>query len=263
MQATVNGIRLMYTDEGHRMPLVFVHGFPLSRGAWQKQVDAFKSSYRVIAPDLRGLGESDATAGTNTMSQMADDIHALLKHLNAGPVVLGGHSMGGYVVLAFARKYPEILRGLVLVGTKAGADSAEVAAGRRATAEKVKAEGSRVVVDAMAPKMLAATNTDQAMARSVRAFMEHSRPEGVIGSLLGMAERDDSTQFLSQITVPSLIITGADDTVMPPAESEKMAKAIKAARLEVIPNAGHLVAFEKPDAFNRVLRDWLKTAGLG
>jgi pimeloyl-ACP methyl ester carboxylesterase len=263
MQATVNGIKLMYTDEGQGKPLVFVHGFPLSRGAWQKQVEALKSVYRVIAPDLRGLGESEAPAGTNTMSQMADDILALLKHLNTGPVVLCGHSMGGYVVLAFARKYPDILRGLVLVDTKAGADSAEAAAGRRATAEKVKAEGVRVVVDAMAPKMLAATNTDQSMARSVRGFMEHTRPEGVIGSLLGMAERDESTQFLSQINVPTLIIAGADDTVIPPAESEKMASAIKAARLEVIPNAGHLVAFEKPDEFNRVLRDWLKTSGLG
>lgn len=259
MQATINGVKLMYTDEGKGTPLVALHGFPLSRGAWQKQVDALKSSYRVIAPDLRGLGESEARPGANTMSQMADDLSALLENLNTGPVVLIGHSMGGYVTLAFAHKFPGMLRGLVLVGTKAGADSAEAAAGRRATAEKVKTEGARVVVDAMAPKMLAATNTDQAMARSVRGFMEHSKPEGVIGSLLGMAERADSTPFLSQINVPTLIIAGADDTVMPPTESEKLATAIKGARLEKIANAGHLVAFEKADEFNRVLLDWLKT----
>jgi 3-oxoadipate enol-lactonase len=260
MQATVNGVKLMVTDEGKGTPLVALHGFPLSRGAWQKQVDALKSSYRVIAPDLRGLGESEARPGANTMSQMADDLHALLEHLNTGPVVLIGHSMGGYVALAFARKYPKLLRGLVLVGTKSGADTAEAAAGRRATAEKVKTEGAHIVVDAMAPKMLAATNTDPAMARSVRAFMEGSHPEGVIGSLLGMAERDDSTPLLAQITVPTLVVAGADDTVIPPAESQKLAGAIKGARLELIPNAGHLVAFEKPDEFNRVLRDWLKTS---
>ena len=260
MQATVNGVKLTITDEGRGTPLVAVHGFPLSRGAWQKQVDAFKSSYRVIALDLRGLGESEARPGTNTMGQMAEDVHALLKQLDTAPVVLIAHSMGGYVALAFARKYPELLRGLVLVGTKAGADTAEAAAGRRATAEKVKTEGAHIVVDAMAPKMLAATNTDQSMARSVRGFMERSNPEGVIGALLGMAERDDSTPSLSQISVPTLVVAGADDTIMPPGESQKLASAIKGARLELIPGAGHLVAFEKPDEFNRVLRDWLKTS---
>ncbi len=260
MQATVNGIKMVYTDEGQGLPLVLVHGFPLSRGAWVRQVDALKSSYRVIAPDLRGLGDSEARPGTNSMDQAADDIHALLRQLNTGPVVLIGHSMGGYATLAFARKYAAMLRGLVLVGTKAGADTAEAAAGRRATAEKVRVEGSAVVVSAMAPKMLAASNTDAAMAHQVRGFMERSKPEGVIGSLLGMAERGDSTDLLSQITVPTLVITGGDDTIIPPAESEKLATAIPGARLEMIPGAGHLVAFEKPEEFNRILRDWLKTA---
>ncbi len=259
MQATVNGIKMMFTDEGQGMPLVFVHGFPLSRGAWQKQVEALKSSYRVIAPDLRGLGESEARVGTNTMTQLADDTHALLKQLNTGRIVLIGHSMGGYVALAFARQHPEMLRGLVLVGTKAGADSAEAAAGRRATAEKVKIEGSSVVVNPMAPKMLAASNSDQTMAQHVRGFMERSQPQGVIGALLGMAEREDSTPHLAQLKMPTLIIAGADDTIIPSGESEKLASAVNGARLEMIPNAGHLVAFEKADEFNRVLREWLKT----
>lgn len=260
MQATVNGIKLVYTDEGQGLPLVFVHGFPLSRGAWGRQVDALKSSYRVIAPDLRGLGESEARPGTNSMDRAADDIYVLLRQLNTGPVVLIGHSMGGYVALAFAQKHAAMLRGLVLVGTKAGADTVEAATGRRATAEKVKTDGSNVVVSAMAPKMLAASNTDTAMAQQVRGFMERSKPEGVIGSLLGMAERGDSTDFLSQIKVPTLVITGGDDTIIPPTESEKLAKGIQGARLEIIPGAGHLVAFEKPEAFNRILRDWLKAA---
>ena len=264
MQATVNGVQLAYSDVGQGVPLVFIHGFPLSRGAWQKQLEALKSSYRVIAPDLRGLGESGSArtgqAVGTTMTQFADDIHALLKQLNSGPVVLIGHSMGGYVALALARKHPDMLRGLVLVATKAGADTPEAAAGRRTTAQKVQAEGARVVVDSMAPKLLAASNKDESMARGVRAFMDRSKPDGVSASLFGMAERDDATEFLSQLKVPTLVITGGDDTVIPPAESEKMATAIKNSRLEVIPNAGHLVAFEKADEFNSVLRDWLKTA---
>lgn len=258
MQATVNGINLTYTDEGQGLPLVFVHGFPLSRSTWQKQIDALRSSYRVIAPDLRGLGESQAGHGTTTMAQFADDLHGLLQQLKLKPVVLIGHSMGGYVALAFARQFPETLSGLVLVGTKAGNDTPEGAAGRRAMAKQVKAEGSKVVVNAMASKMLAASNQDQGMAEQVRGFMAPSKPEGVIGALLGMAERPDSTAMLASIAVPTLVITGAEDGIIPPTESEKLAKAIRGAQLKIIPHAGHLVAFEQPDEFNRVLKEWLK-----
>jgi pimeloyl-ACP methyl ester carboxylesterase len=260
MQATLNGVTLSYTDEGPGSPLVFIHGFPLSRDTWQRQVEAFRSTHRVIAPDLRGLGQSEAQPGTNTMERFADDVHALLRKLETGPVVLVGHSMGGYVALAFARRHPEMLRGLVLVGTKSGADTPEGAAGRRATAEKVKLEGIDGVVGAMAPKMLAASNQDAAMAAKVRDFMEPSKPEGVIGALLGMAERPDSTPTLGQIRVPTLVITGADDTIIPPAESDALAKGIAGAQLRVIPQAGHLVAFERPDEFNAALQEWMKRA---
>jgi pimeloyl-ACP methyl ester carboxylesterase len=259
-QTTVNGITMSYTDEGSGPALVFIHGVPLSRGAWDKQVDAFRAHHRVIAPDLRGLGQTEAQPGTNTMDRFASDVHALLQELGTGPVVLAGHSMGGYVALAFARNYPQSLRGLVLVGTKAGADTPEGAAGRRTTAEKVKLEGIDGVVNAMAPKMLAASNQDAKMAAAVRGLMDPSKPEGVIGALLGMAERPDSTPKLAQIKVPTLVVTGADDTVIPPAESDLLAKNIPGAQLRVIPSAGHLVAFERPKEFNAALEEWLHRA---
>ena len=172
-------------------------------------------------------------------------------------MVLAGHSMGGYVALAFAKAYPQSLRGLVLVGTRAGGDTAEGAAARRATAEKVRAEGSSVVVDAMAPKMLAASNADAGMAESVRALMSPSKPEGVIGALLGMAERPDAGAWLGAIRVPTLVVTGLDDVIIPFSESEALAKAIPGAQLELITNAGHLVAFEQAVAFNEILQIWL------
>jgi 3-oxoadipate enol-lactonase len=257
MRMTVNDVTIGYTDEGRGVPLLFVHGFPLSRGAWQKQVDALRSSYRVIAPDLRGFGESEAGTGAVTMAQYAEDLHALLQQRASGPVVLIGHSMGGYVTLAFARQYPEMVRGLVLVSTRAGTDTAEAAAARRATAEKVQAEGVQVVIKAMSSKMLAADNQDRAMAEQVRGFMALSKPAGVIGALLGMAERPNATAQLARISVPTLVITGADDLLIPPAESEALARAIPGSQLNVIPHAGHLVAFEQPDKFNHVLEEWL------
>lgn len=261
MRARVNGIQMAYTDEGGGVPLLFVHGFPLCRGAWSKQVEAFKTRHRVIVPDLRGLGESEATAGPVPMSLFAEDLHALLHHLDSadtGPIILVGHSMGGYVALAFAKAYPQALRALVLVGTKAGADTAAAAAARRATAEKVRMEGSSVVVDAMAAKMLSTGNSDQAMAAAVRGLMAPSKPEGVIGALLGMAERPDAGPWLGMIRVPTLVITGLDDTLIPPSESEFLAQAIPDAHLRLIPNAGHLVAFEQAEAFNSALGSWLE-----
>lgn len=256
MRAKVNGIQVAYADKGKGSCLLLVHGFPLSRGVWSKQVEVFKSSYRVIAPDLRGFGESAATDGPVTMNRFAEDLHALVEHLGAGPALLVGHSMGGYVALAFARAFPECVRGLVLVGTKAGRDTAEAAVARRALAERVRVEGPSVVVDAMAPKMLSEGNSDRTMAAAVRGFMTPANPEGLRGALLGMAERPDARSWLETMQMPVLVIAGLEDAIIPPRESQAMAKAIHGAQLRLIPEAGHLVAFEQPEAFNAALWDW-------
>lgn len=257
MFAMTNGIQSAFTDAGEGLPMVFIHGFPLSRGAWSKQVEAFQSKYRVIAPDLRGFGESGSSVGPVFMSRYAADIRALLVHLGTGPVILVGHSMGGYVALAFAKACPDLLRGLVLVGTKAGSDAPEVAAARRATAEKVRKEGIAPVVETMAPKMLSAANTDAGMALLVRGFMQPASQEGVIGALLGMADRPDAGDWIGTIRVPTLVVAGAEDILILPSESQTLAKGIPDAHLTLIPRAGHLVAFEQPEAFNEGLSTWL------
>lgn len=191
------------------------------------------------------------------MSRCAEDLFALMQHLELGPVTLVGHSMGGYVALAFAKAYPQALQGLVLVGTRSGADTPESAAARRELAEKVRKEGTAIVVEAMAPNMLSAQNQDPGMAAAVRGFMRPSSPKGVVGALLGMADRPDMGAWLEQIRVPTLVVTGADDTVIPPSESEALAKAIPNAQMSLIPGGGHLVAFECAEAFNEVLRVWM------
>ena len=258
----VSGISIAYTDKGQGLPLVFVHGFPLSRECWRPQIDSLSTICRTIALDLRGFGASGSTSGTTTMDRFADDIAALLGDLDAGPAVLVGHSMGGYVALAFARRHADLLRGLVLVATRAGQDSPKVAAGRASTADRVRAEGTGVVIEAMAPKMLASGNDDVDMEAAVRGFMTPSSRDGVIGALLGMAERPDSTPVLAQIDVPTLVVAGACDLIIDPAESQAMAQAIPGSELRVIPDAGHLVAFEQPEAFNTILRRWLERLAL-
>ena len=257
MFANLNGIQIAYTDEGEGLPLLFIHGFPLNRRAWAHQVEAFKSRHRVIALDLRGFGESGSTSGPVSMSNFAEDVLALLDHLVTGPVILAGHSMGGYIALAFAKAYPQWLRGLALVGTKAGRDTSEIAKARRETAEKVRKEGAAVVVDAMAPKMLSPKNQEEGVAAKVRDLMAPASPQGIVGALLGMAERPDAGGWLGSIRVPTLVITGADDSIIPVSESEALVRSIPEAQLKVIPKAGHLVAVDQAEAFNEALKDWL------
>ena len=246
-----------WTDQGQGVPLVFVHGFPLTRGCWQPQVDDLSSSFRTIAPDLPGFGGRPAASTAVTMDSFADDVESLLADLGTEPVVLVGHSMGGYIALAFARRHPKLLRGLVLVATRSGRDTDAAAAGRRATAEKVRAGGIEVVADAMAPKMLAPANRNSQSLAAIRGLMMSASRDGVIGALLGMADRPDSTPGLSEVSVPTLVITGADDEVMDPSESAALAAAIRGSRLRTIPDAGHMVAWEQPAAFSLELRDWL------
>jgi len=257
MRAKVNGIRIACTDEGGGTPLLFIHGFPFNRTIWSKQVEAFKTRHRVIAPDLRGFGESEATPGSVPMGLFAEDLHDLLTYFDTGPVTLVGHSMGGYVALAFAKAFPSALGGLVLVGTRSGPDSPEAAAGRRTLAQRVRAEGVSVMAPAFGPRMLSSGDGDAALSAAVRASVGTLNPEGIIGALLGMAERPDAGSWLSRIQARTLVIAGAEDEVIPPSESEALAKAIPGARFVSIPDAGHLVAFERPDDFNEALESWL------
>lgn len=258
MMALIHGQRMAYTDEGKGPALLFVHGFPLNGGCWSQQSDAFKATNRVVTPDLPGFGGSEPLAGSVTMARYAEGLFALCQHLETGPVVLVGHSMGGYIALAFARAYPLFLRGLVLVGTKAGADQPAVAAGRREMAAKVQGSGLGAVAKGLAPKMLSVTPSNQAMVQAVHNIIWTSHPHGVVSALLAMADRPDQREHLDALRIPTLVVAGADDALIPPSESSDLALGIPGAALVVIPEAGHLVAYEQPSAFNEALKAWLE-----
>lgn len=257
MRATVNGIQIEYTDEGTGVPLLFLHSFPLSRFAWTSQVDAFKPRFRVIAPDLRAFGEGPSISGPTSMNRFAEDLHDLLQHLVTGPIILAGHAMGGSVALAFASLFPKFLRGLVLVGMNAGIDSDEATATRLATAGEVARRGSSALVEAMAPRMLANRERPLNGVGSVGDLLIPSSTENVMGSLFGRAEQPDMEAILKHLRVPTLIIAGSEDALVPPSNSEALAKLVPGAQLNLIPRAGHLVAFEQAAAFNEVVRNWL------
>jgi pimeloyl-ACP methyl ester carboxylesterase len=253
---------LAYADEGPGPVVVLLHGFPLSRAMWDQQLDGIGSIYRVIAPDLRGFGESPVPEGVYTMDAMADDVLELLETLEImGPVVVGGLSMGGYVALSLAARYPTRVKALILMDTRAGADTPEVAQGREATAKTViAADSAAPVVDSMLPRLFSKMTLEQQAARvePMKAVMERTAPQGIAGALRGMASRPDRRGDLPKIAVPTLVLVGEEDIITPPAEARAMADAIPNARLEVIPGAGHLAPYENPAAANAAILRFLK-----
>jgi pimeloyl-ACP methyl ester carboxylesterase len=260
MIARINGINLAYTDEGRGTPVVLLHAFPQNRTMWVPQVEALSASHRVIVPDFRGFGDSDAPEGPYTLEQYADDVNGLLVHLAVQQAVFVGLSMGGYTLFAFCRKYPERVKALVLADTRAGADTEEGKAGRLAMARAAIENGAGAVADIMLPKLLSsvALQTRPELVRQVRERIERTRVSGIVGALMAMAGRLDSVPLLAQIACPTLIIVGELDGPTPPAEGKLMAERIPGARLEIIPRAGHLSNLEQPEAFNRALLDFLK-----
>lgn len=255
----VGDIQLAYTDTGLGQPVVLLHGYPFNRSLWNEQVSALSNSFRVITPDLRGMGESDATQGAATMNRMAHDVAALLDHLEVSRAVIGGLSMGGYVALAFYKQFPSRVRALVLADTRAQADTEEGKQTRLQQAEKALAEGMAGIADSMLPKLLTPETVSKhpEVVKRVRDMMLKTKPEGAAGALLGMAERDDQTSLLSQISCPTLILVGKEDSITPVADSEKMHREIADSRLVVIENAAHVSNLERTDKFNEELMRFL------
>lgn len=256
---------LAYDDNGPGPVVVLLHGFPFNRTMWAAQVGEIGSVYRVITPDLRGHGETAAPEGVYTIDAMADDVIELLDALQIRErVVIGGLSMGGYVALSLAVRHAGRFRGLVLMDTRAGADTPEAAANRETLAREVEATGAVAgVVDAMLPRLFSPLTRAQHPERidAVHRSMLRTHPRAVVGALRGMAARPDRTKDLPGITLPTLVLVGEDDQITPPSEAQAMAEAIPNARLDVIPNAGHLSPVENPGVTNRALLAFLGALG--
>jgi len=257
MQVTVNGFSMAYSDAGQGTPLLLIHGFPLNRQLWQPQLDGLSDVARVIAPDLRGHGDSQAVPGPYSMDLFADDLNALLDALGIQEkIVLCGLSMGGYVVFAFCRKYAHRLRGLILTATRAAADAPAGRAGRDQMMAMAHEKGVAAISDSMLPKLLAPQTYPARpnQVEQVRSITLDVSLEGVLGDLAALKERPDSTPTLAQIDVPALLLHGADDQIIPLKEAQAMQAGIRGARLAVVDGAGHLPGLENTGIFNEAIK---------
>jgi 3-oxoadipate enol-lactonase len=259
VKANVGDIELGYDDIGRGVPVVLVHGFPHDRTLWAPQLRALASDYRCVAPDLRGFGES-GVAPPYSMDQYADDLVRLFDALRMEPAVVGGISMGGYVTFALWRRHRRRVRAMILLDTRAGADTEEGRAKRRDMIATARERGSAAVADAMMGAMLGKTTREQQpqIAESMRAMMAAAPVEGVIGALEALVSRPDSSATLATIDVPTLIVVGEEDTLTPRSESEALHAAIAGSVLQTIPAAGHVSNVEQPAAVNQVLVDFLR-----
>lgn len=256
MNVNIDGRSLHYKVSGTGTPVLLVHGFPLSSQLWNPIVPTLEKEHRLIVPDLRGHGQSEASP-TMTMAGYADDLAALLDDIGeTRPVVLVGMSMGGYIGFEFYRRHPNRVRALVLTNTRAQADDPKGAQGRRDLAERVRREGSAPVVEAMLPRLFGAS-ASQKLRGEWREIMAATNPQGIAAALVAMAERPDSFSTLASMTCPVLIVAGDEDVLTSLDDAKAMQKAAPHSQLEVVPGAGHMSPVENPEAFLAILRRYL------
>jgi 3-oxoadipate enol-lactonase len=246
----INGIRLVYDRRGKGTPLVLLHGYPLDHHLWDEVVPLLQDQFDVILPDMRGFGGSSTVDSFYTMEDIASDIAGLLDFLGIPKAVIVGHSMGGYVALAFARLYPERVTGLGLVSSQVLADTPAKREDRFKTAAEVADKGIATVVEAMTPKF----TSDAHLQEFARNSMEQQQPAAYIGALKAMGERVDSTPFLSRMDYPVVIVHGDADNLIPIDRAREVKAALPNAYLVEISGAGHMPMMEAPEKTAEALR---------
>jgi pimeloyl-ACP methyl ester carboxylesterase len=259
MKTKVDGAEIKFDVRGSGPVLLLLHAFPLGMSMWDPQVEALSHGYRVARFDARGFGGSALGSAPFTMERIADDAAAVLDALAVEKAIVGGCSMGGYAALAFARRHPRRLTALVLQDTRAGADSEETRTYRATLAARVLAEGATAAVQAFLPKLLGATSHRERaqLVSQVEQRILAAPREAIAAALHGLAARQDSRPMLGAIRLPTLVLVGEEDVLTPLSEAELLAAAIPNARLETIPQAGHLANLENPQAVNAALGSFL------
>lgn len=249
------GTNICYSDQGQGEVIVLLHGFCGSSKYWEKVIPLL-SSYRVIAPDLRGHGSSDAPLGAYTIEQMANDVLSLLDALKISKVTLLGHSLGGYITLSFAQRYASRLNAFGLIHSTAYADSDEAKEKRLKAVSAIQSQGITEFVDSLVPGLFAPETANSApqLLQRAREIGYKTPPQGAVGAALAMRERPDRRDVLSASTLPVLLVAGEQDGLVP---AEKTFTTNKPNVTQVlIPDAGHMSLFEQPERLASAIKEF-------
>lgn len=267
----VNGIDMVYEECGHEneKTIVFLHGFCGSSQYWHKVCPLLSENYRIIMPQLRGHGESSTPEGSYKMETMADDIAALMDELDLNKVSMFGHSLGGYVTLAYAEKYAERLSGFGLIHSTALPDTGDMKKKRLKDIEEIRHEGITAYVNKLIPKLFnkSKVNTIKADVDQMIEVGLLMKPEGAINTLEGMMQRPDRSSVLADANFPILLVAGAEDDVIPSEVTFTITGSGHAESTYKYPHiventfegVSHMSLVEAPDQLARVIANYLKT----
>jgi 3-oxoadipate enol-lactonase len=253
---TVEGVRLNVICTGSGAPVVLLHGFPFSHHIWDAQIETLARTSRVIAPDLRGMGESGAPPGPYLMENLASDVAGILDALEVERASIAGHSMGGYVALAFFRMFAERVSSLALVCSRVEADDPQTAQARMRLADRLEREGMQPALDAYLPRVLAPGAPAQTVAAAA-GIMRAQNARGAAAMLRGAALRASSEDLLDELTLPVLLVCGSQDSISPPPVNRVLAARLARARVEVIQRSAHLPMLEAPPGLDAALQVFL------
>jgi len=254
--------QMAFVDKGSGPPLVLLHAFPLNRCMWNAQLEYLSNWFRVIAPDYHGFGDSPIAAVPFSLESLADDIAGLLESLDAKePFTLLGLSMGGYVAFEFLRKYRQRLGALILAATHPALDSEIGRQARYDMAELVRREGTGIIAERMAPRLLGKSTLETCpeMAAKIKSHILRNQPEGIAQACLAMAVRRDSTDLLEHLDLPTLILSGAEDSIVPGMPPAVMQQKIAGSTWHILEKSGHLLNLEQAEIFNNIVRQYLQS----
>ena len=252
--ATANGITIAFDDRGSGgHTLLLVHGHPFNRSMWSPQLGSVADAgWRVLAPDLRGYGETTVVPGITHLETFAADLAALLDCLGISSVVVGGLSMGGQIAMEFVRQFPDRVEGLLLAATFPQSDTDERKTWRNAMADRLLRDGMEGYATEVLPSMLAARTIEAnlAVAQHVLTMMRTSDRAGAAAALRGRAERPSYESTLAGVVAPALIVVGREDVFTSEQDATRMHALLKGSELLWIEGVGHMPNLESPTEFN-------------
>lgn len=257
----VDNVEIAYVSLGSGAPVVLIHGHPFDHTMWEPQIEALATSYQVIAPDLRGYGESKLPAkGPSSFADYALDVLQLMDALKIESFHIAGLSLGGQIIMEVYRQAPDRVRSLIFADTFAGLDTPEAKAARDEAATKMETEGMNAYADESIHKMIRAAHvtTQPLVASHILKMMKGTNPLAAATAMRARGERADYlADVLPLIDIPTLIIVGRQDEFTPVEKAEEIHQNVQSSKLVIIEDAGHMPNLEQPAEFNKTMLDFL------